>query len=331
MIHRILLLLIILQNFCFAQLDTNIEKRYYSTGKLKFSIIKRGIDTVEFKRYYKNGQIEDSLWLYIQGRQETPLGVEKRYYKDGKLSSVTYYHKGDDEYTLFGYWQNGKLERFVQRPTGLTKFYNKNGEQMRQYDYHKLKDIYVSQEFRNGRHLERYGYKNRIQTKIAFLTQPENKIKINSDVLISLTCNSDTNILTHCQIEGFSKDSVYLSKFHYNENYYRGSNVDILKYDSTFSLGFNQLNTILYAKHNNRKRSFGVITSLCLGVDLLLVSIIVAPSIPFAVKASIPSLTMIYGGAFIVGVPLVYLGKYLYKSMVPKKYVIRNYKLLLGT
>jgi antitoxin component YwqK of YwqJK toxin-antitoxin module len=49
------------------------------------------VDAVEVRRYFKNGQLGDSLWIVISEKKETTIGIEKSYFENGKLSEITYF------------------------------------------------------------------------------------------------------------------------------------------------------------------------------------------------------------------------------------------------
>lgn len=321
----IILSLIFLSAFVFGQKkDSIVEAKYYKNGKPKLITYNRGVDTFEIRKYFKNGQLGDSIWICISGRNETSFGTEKSYFEDGKLSSVTYHGKEKDEYVTDTYRENGILYSHIVKPTGVSKYYNSKGEVIKQFDENKFdKDVYVSKKYRHQKHLKETSYITRITSKEAYLTEQTNKVGIKSGVLISLTLKSDTTILNHCQVEGFSSDSIYISKFEYNLLYDRVTDFNVLKYEKTFALGFDQLKTIIYSKHYNRKRSFGAQCALVVGTELEVFPILFG----ILLYKDLVALSPYYGGSIVAGVFLTYYSKYLYRSMIPKTYDMAKWKI----
>ena len=80
----ILFILVILSQFFYGQKDSIIEKKLYKNGKLKLITFNRGVDTFEIRKYHKNGQIGDSIWLFTDGKNETAIGIEKSFFERPK-------------------------------------------------------------------------------------------------------------------------------------------------------------------------------------------------------------------------------------------------------
>lgn len=310
--------------FCFSQTDNTVQKSHYSNGNLKSISIQHGEDTVEMRKYYRNGQLKDSLWIYISGRDEITFGTEKTYYDNGRLASVTRHGSNWNEYTQCDYYKNGRLERIVQNPAGPSKFYNKKGKQK---GHHEAS---VPKQYRKHRHLLGTTYNVRITTNKATLTLGKKKKSIKAGVLVSLYMRGDTSLFNHCQVEGFSQDSIYISKFEYDPKYGQEAGKDILKYKETLALGFNQLDSIYYSKHNNSLTSATSLATTVVGTLILIVPIITLPSM---IKGNIegdiePKETLVFCGSYAgVGAVVIYLGECISQTMVPKKYDMHNWKI----
>jgi hypothetical protein len=328
MIKKLLFIFLFFPCIYSAQTDS-VEKAYYRDGRLRFiATWKKGNDTLLFWGYYKSGQLKDSTRLYWTGRREFPVGTEKTYYRNGQLKSIIYHKNIFGEHTAYQYHKNGRLKRFVQKPTGLAKSYNKKGEQVSEADFHESREVFVSRRFRKGRHLKS-NYAARIKTKKAWLADANTRQRLSTGVLVSVNLVSDTLLRSHCQIEGFSNDSIYFSKFHYNESYEWGSGLPMLQFDSSFAVGFNQLKTIYYSKHKNRKRTLGAMSAYLAGIDLVFY-----PVIPFAIvsfgQANPAEMLAIYSAFFAApGISFYFLSQHLYKTTVPKKYDMGRYKIQL--
>ncbi|MDP3558295.1 MAG: hypothetical protein Q8T03_13055 [Bacteroidota bacterium] len=324
MAGKLLFILLFVGNFIYSQKDSVLEKKTYKNGNLKEIVFYRGTDTIELRKYYKTGQLGDSVWLAIDGKNETAFGIEKSYFENGKPSSITYHGKERDEYITDSYRENGMLYSHIVKPTGVSKYYNSKGEVIKQFDENKFDaDVYVRKKYKKQRHLKETNYATRIKSKEAYLTDDKNKVKIKSGVLISLVLNSDTTVLNHCQVEGFSNDSIYLSKFDYNLLYDRSTNFDILKYDSTFALSLSKVKTIIYSKHYNKKRSFGALAASITGTELKVFPLLFG----ILLYKDFVKLSPYYGGSIAAGFLLSYYSKYLYKSMVPKTYDMNKWQL----
>ncbi len=298
-------------NNLFCQKDSIIYSRHYKNGKVKKILYWHGSDTSEFIKYYKNGQIKDSSWFYTNGNNELPFGTSKSYYSDGRLSNITRYSSDPSIYTSISYWHDGNVSEYEVSP-GHKRYYNKIGEIPKQLDLNKNKFIYIPKK-----------YKTRRSNKI-FLTQQKKKITIKNNSLISIVLSNDSN-LTLCRIDQLSSDSVYFSKFSYNSKYRTTKQETILNYDSSFVLCTKQLKTINYSKHFNSKRNRAATAAQVIGVELLVVSLITT-----AVAVREPSLGLpILGSTLVSGFGLTTLSKYLYKSMVPKKYDLNEWQIKL--
>ena len=319
------------QFVCIAQgHSAQIESEYYRNGNLKTLFTGRGKDTVEIKKYYKSGRLRDSVWVYLAEKDEIPLGTSKSYHENGQLALVTYYIKGDQEYISYEYTPKGQLKRFVQRPTGLTKMYNRNGKQVVEYDYHKLKDVFVPAEYKNNLHLKNTPFANRITSKTAILTDGSRDKEFISGSLITVRLKKDTIMRTHCLVEGFSRDTVFLSDFHYNEQFDGSNNIDILKYDSTFAVPVKDLRHILYARHKTRKRVKTALLSTLIGAELILIPIVPMAVLPFIGYEALTALKL-YATFAVPGTGLFFLGKYFLKTAVPRPYDLSKYRIVIKT
>lgn len=298
-------------NYLFSQKDSIIYAKYYSNGKVKKILYSYGHDTTEFIKYYKNGQIKDSSWSYIKDNTELPLGISKSYYEDGSLSNMTRYGSNVFEYTSISYWHDGNVSEYEVSP-GLRRYYNKIGEIPKQLDLNKNKFIYIPKKYKASRRKE------------IVLSNQKKQITINNNTLISIVLSNDSTV-TLCRLNDLIADSIYLSKFSYNHSYRNNKEQAILNYDSSFVLSKNQLKTIYYSKHFNSKRNRGALTAQIIGVKLLIGS-----AITIAVAVREPSLGLpIFGCTLAGGFGLMQYSKYLYKTMVPKKYDLKEWQMKL--
>lgn len=271
------------------------------------------------RKYYRNGQLKDSLWLKISGGDEIIFGTEKSYYENGHLASITYHGKNWNEYTTYEYFKNGRMERVVKNPAGPTDIYRKNGKQKRHYE------AYVPKQYKKQRHLIGTSFAVRIMAKKAFITMERKKRRIKAGALVSLYVRGDTNRINHCQVEGFSKDSLYISKFESSPNG-KGN----LNYIGTVALGFNQVKSIYYSKNNKFRRGLASLSSTAAGFAVIVFSAIYLPS---AIKANVEGeisggqIANFYATTTAIGVPLILFGNYLSRTMVPKKYDMNLWKI----
>jgi antitoxin component YwqK of YwqJK toxin-antitoxin module len=147
MINKLIIILLLFSNFIFGQKkDSIIEANYYKSGKPKLITYYRGVDTFEVRRYYKNGQLGDSLWLVVSEKKETAIGIEKSYFENGKLSEITYHGKQEDHYVTNSYRKNGTIYSHIVKPTGVSKYYNSKGEVIKQFDENTKVAVNVAEE-----------------------------------------------------------------------------------------------------------------------------------------------------------------------------------------
>ena len=306
----------------------NERADYYASGILKMHIVRRGVDTVEYKSYHKNGRIKDSLWLYYTGRRELVIGTEKHFYDNGQLAGIASHDSANEASVSRQYHKNGVLKVSSSYPTGFSKVFNKKGVQIRQIDNHKTTQVYVPKQYRKGRHFATTPYAGRIKTKHAFLVNGSAHKKIKAGTLISVQLKGDTLLYHHCLVEGFSEDSIYLTGLDYDSTFKTARHGKILKYDSTFALGYNELHTVLYARHATRARNFGAFVAYIAGVECVLLPVIEIPLISLIDNQhlDVPSMLGTCAVVAAVGVPLIYLSRHLLKTAVPKPYDMATWK-----
>lgn len=318
------LLLFCFCNTLFSQRDSTIYTRHYSNGNKRKVLYQHGADTMEFIKYYKNGQIKDSSWFYYTYLGEVPFRTTKSYYEDGKLSNITSYGSDQYHYTSVSYWQDGSISEEEVSP-GLKKRYNKKGILVRQMALNHGEAVYVPRTYRQKKHLAAGNYSSRINFKNADLIKQKKKVKLKHGVLTSVVLAGDTNILNLCKIEGFSPDSIYLSKFSYNQLYDGTEKQLILTYDSTFALSTKQIKTIYYSKFGNGKKNIVATATYIFGVEFIIFSLITT-----SVAVREPSLGVpILASSLVGGLALIKYAKHQYKTMIPKKYDLDEWQIKL--
>lgn len=302
---------------------------HYSNGNLKLHIRKQGFDTVEYKLYHANGILKDSVWLTFQNGRERPLGTERIYYKNGHLKKVLRYGSSQREFDLAGYYKNGGLKIRVNRPTGLTQLYSKSGTQLREQDYHKKADVYVPKRYRKGRHFKTTALAKRATAKTALLCGNNRTNKLAAGKRMRLRLKNDTLLLRHCLIEGFSKDTVYLTKLNYNPAFKTKIKEPVFIHDSTFALAFSDIDTLFYSRHATRARNNGALSARLGGLELILI-----PPLEFLFFSLIGDVdwgttAAVTAGSAAIGIPLYYLGRHLHKTAVPKPYDMKSWKVVV--
>ncbi|MBA3683011.1 MAG: hypothetical protein H0W73_17875, partial [Bacteroidetes bacterium] len=299
-----------------------IYTRHFNNGSKKKILYSLGIDTMKFIKYYKNGQVRDSSFFYYAGDEEIPFKTSKSYYENGTPENITHYGINRYEFTSVSYWPDGSISEQQISP-GVKKRYNKKGELIHQMNLNHGEHIYVPREYRQEKHLLKGSYTSRINFKNAELISQKKQVNLKHGGLISIALTTDTNILHLCKIEGFSSDSIYLSKFTYNHLYDGTEKHLILNYDSTFALNNKQLKTIYYSKYGTGKRNIVATTTYIFGVEFIIISFITT-----AVAVREPSLGLpILAGTLASGIALIKYAKHQYKTMIPKKYDLLEWKI----
>lgn len=304
---------------CSAQ-QRSSEKKYFPDGRLKSELIHFGGDTVQYLSYHSNGLMRDSAWLLARGRREIPLGTAKQWHHEGQLRSIS--HAYDSTYSNIFYWRrNGVPFAFYESP-GVQRRYNKKGNVFRETDENKDKVIAIPSEFRKRKHLANSPLGKKIVQTHGYLVKNSKKIRLVPNVFMSVRTTKDTMLLKHCNIEGFFSDSVVLSKFDYD----RTNSGTTMRYDSTFVLKLTDISELYYSRRNTRARYFTAITFSAIGLDCMV--------IPFGVGLIIEGVSMLaIPGAWIMtasGLPVYLFGRWLFKTMVPKKYDLKDWKIQLN-
>lgn len=304
----------------------------------KSKITKHGSDTIEVINFHKNGRVKDSLWKTIEilvGKKENPdpkhpgdsivmqidhpFGVGKKYYKNGKTKSITYYGTNSASDKTFAYRKKGSLAIYKESPYGLKKYYNKKGKQIRQSDFNKGKYAKLPKANKTHKHLAQSKFAGKIQATDLVLFNSNKELKIKPYSLFALQLSSDTTPLRHCVYEGISEGKFVFSTYSYD----RSESKNKLKLDSTFAADKNQIQTIYYACHNIRKKHFGAVFGERAGFSMMIV-----PAIGVTLLAGTYYLLHpVTLGIIAAGVPVYIIGKSLYKKTVPKTYSLKEWKI----
>jgi len=310
--------------FCFAQKGTIVEELKYKTGTTKQITINRGTDTFEVKKYYKSGKLNDSLRFTIVEEKQKLIGTEKIYYQSGKIASIITYGKNDDETITLNYKESGRLASHIIKPTGVSRYYNNNAEVIIQYDENKFdKIVSVPKRYKEGEHLKNTSFPKRITSKKAILSKDNEIIKVQSGALLTLVLKGDTTPVNHCFIEGFSKDSIYYSKFNYTIYDDSIKKFETLTYKKTFAISLNKINTIIYSPTYSKNGALKAYSNYIVGTSLKVMPFLFG----ILFLNNIQTLAPYYGGSFILGFILTKRSKTLYQSAVPKKYNLKDWKL----
>lgn len=305
----------------------------------KSKITKHGNDTIEVINYHKNGRVKDSVWKTVEvlvGKREsvdpkhpgdsivmnieTPFGIQKKYYKNGKLKSTTLYGKNGLPNKTWDYRKKGSLAVYKETPYGLKKLYNKKGKQIRESDFNKGKYAKLPKANKKHQHLAQSKYAGKTEKKTLVLENGKKKLNIKPYALFSLQLHSDTTPLRHCVYEGVNEGKLIFSSY----NYDLSESKNKLKLDSVFALETSQLHTIYYACSNIRKKHFGATFSERAGFSMMLI-----PPIGVTLISSGYLLHPVTLGVIAAGVPVFIISKALYKKTVPHAYRLNEWKIKL--
>ncbi len=315
---RVLILFLLFSCCCQAQKDSIVARTQYNGGKTKSIAVYKGIDTVLVLKYYKSGQIKDSAHVTLKDDKEFYFGIQRSYYRSGNPTSIINYKNGIDEFNSVTHFENGNLLSEIKKP-GERKFYNKKGELVKQVDINHKAQVYVPKKYRHQKHLITTNFVTRIKFKKAKLQNGKVAVNLRSNALISV-CIGPDSVINHCQIEGFSTDSIYVSRFEYNSNIKK----DALQYENTFAIGLGQIKTIYFSKNYTRKKYNRARAATVGGIDMIIIPIAM---MPFA-AASFGTLAPAFGACIIAGIPVYFWGKHLFKKMLPKKYDMNQWKIV---
>jgi hypothetical protein len=301
----------------------------FKNGKTQKHIHHIDNETQVVQNFYENGQLKDSTAFKIEtfiavksdpnknkGYADTiydikniEYGIGKVFYSNGKLKELNYYGNDTVASKEYSYRKNGKLKLFEQKPFGERILYNKKGKVIRYNNANKGKHVSVPKIYSDKKYLSNYS--GRIKAKSSFLVKNKSKVKLNAGALISIRTTNDTAKYNNCLVEGFSGDSIVISKFSYDHD---PETKNRLKYDSTFVLSFSSLSSINYASKNTKKSYTTASVLEILGMDLVIVPTVVLP-------LSGGAQTFPYvGGSIVVGTGLFIYSRWLYKKIVPLEY-----------
>ncbi len=316
---QLLFICLLVQLCCNSQTNKVLRSNYLG-GNPKVIAKWMSKDTVQFLRFHRNGQIKDSLWIQKKGLKEKPFGTERRYYKNGRLKAVVHFATIPGHFTFHQYYKNGRLYKDFKNP-GLFSFYSKDGALFKQFNMNKNDQVKVPRKYRKQRHLKSSGLIKDLQQSNALLSNGTQERRFKSERLITLFLKGDTNGLTLCNVEGFTKEAILLSKFDYDTTRSKHT----LRYDSSFAISFSTIDSIYYSKKNTHLRYNSAKWVSGLGLELFLIPLIIAPIVGIPAVLLEPAIIAIYGP----GLPVFFIGNRMYKKMVPKKYDMKTYKILL--
>lgn len=313
-------LMVIIHQIVFSQSENFSGKRFYKNGRLKTELIEKGRDTIEYRKYYRNGQLKDSVHLSINQKKEHPFGIERTYYKNGRLSSITLYNDSNSGYKRHKYFASGELSEISSKPFGIQKSYNSKGEQIKQLDINKKDLVHIPKKYRHQKHLKIGIYSTKKISKKIYLANTNQKLILKSGVLTSMYINGTDSLLEHCNIEGVFNDSIIISKFDYDMS----SSKSNLKLDSVFVLNVDAIESIYYSKKNTYKRYNTAMVCEIAGFDLIIVPILVSIVTGNVAFIADPFILSMIG----TGVITYAIGRNLYKKMIPKKYSMSEWKMI---
>lgn len=304
----------------------------------KQKITKHGSDTIEVISYHKNGKVQDSVWKTIEilvGKRdnidpkhpgdsivmnvETPFGTEKKYYKSGKIKSITYYGTHGAAHKTYQYRKKGSLAVYKETPYGLKKLYNKKGKQIRESDFNKNKIVRLSNSNKKHYHIKNSKYVNIPLEKNISFTNNTKILNIKSGAMFSVLFKNDTIPLRHCVLEGKSKDSLLLTKYSYDRSITKNK----LKLDSTFLVSVNEIDCIYFATNRIKRTHFLGSFMQTAGFNMTFLPVIVVPLFAGIGNLSNP----IVLGSVIAGVPVYICSKFVFKKTVPKKFKMSDWKI----
>lgn len=304
---------------------------FYGNGQLKKIVLVHRDDTFAYRSYYRNGQLKDSLFMRIVSGNETPVILHKSYHKNGRVAQLIKYGRGEDEQTVSEYRSNGQIRFFEQRPTGVTRYYNRQGKVVREFDRHNSSYVRVPARYYSGQHLEKSGFAKRIKTKKATLAHMRQEKKIRAGMLIAIKTGSDSSLTRHCLIEGFSPDTIYLSRFAYSKTYDRIYDFDILEYKNTIAVPIAQIRTLYCAQNGSAGRRRLAKVCFGLGFSLMALPMVFLPGTVKALNENTLDYTSTaigYGTTISAAGALLLLSRKFYKDGVQKKYNLENWQLI---
>lgn len=309
----------------FEILDTIVQKNYYPTGELHSKglvLVLRDTVNVEFggwQTYYKNGHVKDSLYL----QNYRPIGRYRMNYPSGKRKAILFIEhqaiptldslKGSVIY----YRKDGsiKIKGFTEGGGEAKTFYNREGKAIRYLDIHKKRTIKVSQPFREHRHISDKNLLAAHKNQKAVLTNGRKNQKLKTGKLLNLKLKNRTQLLWHCQVEGFSEDKILLTKFSYDNGPQKSRT---LKPDSVFAVPFTEIEA-LYIPEINRPDV--PMAAYVAGFTFLWEPPVLGLILGFGPN---PTYLLVFPA---IGIPLVVYAKWRFRKTVPVEYPLPAWQL----
>jgi hypothetical protein len=316
--RTILLLAILLPVIVSAQTATDVVE-HYRNGNVRFKSHSINDSTLVYVEYFRNGNTKDSVML----KKELPFGTRAMYYKNGEERYVITYQNGPGENTF----KRSRRNRSLKSTGGNLDFksfgphyqYNRKGIAIRYQDMNKGNSVKVPAQYRDHQHLAGKSVGKRFIATKASLTNASKSTTIKSGAIISLQLKGETNITHHYQVEGFSKDSLLVSKFRYDLSRSRNT----LAFDSNDILGFNEIEAIYFGRNKNNTAEVVALAVTTVGFILFFEPILIVPIFQgFGALAEPAALAMMGSG-----IPIMFWGRHLYKQIVPREHKLSEWKI----
>jgi hypothetical protein len=299
-----------------AQTSTDVIE-YYRNGKIRFRSHKVDDSTLVYIEYFRNGNIKDSVML----KNELPTGTRVMSYKNGRERYVITYKSEPGENTFKRFRRNGSLKatggNLESQSFGPHYQYNRKGIAIRYQDMNKGKNVKIPAQYQGGQHLSGKNAEKRFPATKASLKKNSKSVTVKSGAIISLRLKGDPAVIHHYQVEGFSKDSVLVSRFRYDVSRSRNT----LAFDSNQIFGFNQIDAVYFGRNKSNAAEVIALAATTVGFILFFEPILVIPIFQGAEALTEPvALTMIAAG-----IPVMFWGKHLYKKIVPREHKLSEW------
>lgn len=315
---RLLFLFAVILPFSiFAQTGDVIE--HYGNGNIRFRSHKVNDSTMVYVEYFRNGNTKDSVML----KNELPFGTRTLSHKNGRDRYVIIYKSSPGENTFKRFRRDGSLKatggNLDSELFGPQYKYNRKGVAVSYQDMNKGKSIKVPEQYRKGQHLTGKSVANRFRSPNASLKGNSKSVTIKSGAMISMRLKGDTEVVHHYQIEGFSKDSLLLSKFRYDISRSRNT----LAFESNKIIAFDQIDAIYFGRNNSHAAEVVALAVTTAGFILLFEPILIVPIFQ-GIEALAEPVAL---GMMASGIPVIFFGKHLNKKIVPREYQLSQWQI----
>lgn len=304
-----------------------IRKEYHDNGSIRQSLSPLRGDTFCRVNYYPSGEVKDSCHVTLEGKNQIPFGTKYNYYESGRLRSIATFMGSTKHYYITTYSTKGKKVMAGEFPAGERLFFNKKGKQDGQAVMISKSIVLVPRDQKNYLKKNQPAWAERITTHDLYLQSASRSGILRSGTMVSAHLRGQEYKMPHLLIEGFSRDSIYFSAFHLNQEWTKESGGLMLIRDSVFVCPLTQVDSIFYSRTLYSKRYINIKKWQNTGAVCTLMCV----ALPFTLTTAGPAAIPVTGAALATVLTSLYMGSSgRARSTIPKQIRLSDYTISYG-